>query len=130
MDILHLLDITENDYYEGLFAAAGTDYELHLKHQPNSCFINNYNPSILKARQANMDFQPVFNHHKCVTYLCSYMSKGETQCSQAIRTASLEAKKSNLNLKNTLKKIRAAFLSTREVSSLECFYRCLPELWP
>ena len=129
-DILHSLDITEKDYYEALSTAAGTDYELHLKCPPNSCFINNYSPSVLKAWQANMDLQPVFNHHKCVTYLCSYMSKGETQCSEAIRTASLEAKKSNLSLKNTLKKIGAAFLSTREVSSQECVYRCLPELWP
>ena len=56
------------------------------------------------------------------------MTKGEIQCSQAIRTASLEAKKSNVSLKNTLKKIGAAFLSTREVSSYECVYRCLPEL--
>ena len=128
-DILHSLDFTEKDYYEALSTAAGTDYELHLKRPPNSCFINNYNPSVLKAWQANMDLQPVFNHHKCVTYLCSYMSKGETQCSEAIRTASLEAKKSNLSLKNTLKKIGAAFLSTREVSSQECVYRCLPELW-
>ena len=128
-DILHSLDITEKDYYETLSTAAGTDYELHLKCPPNSCFINNYNPSVLKAWQANMDLQPLFNQHKCVTYLCSYMSKGETQCSEAIRTASLEAKKSNLSLKNTLKKIGAAFLSTREVSSQECVYRCLPDLW-
>ena len=128
-DILHSLDITEKDYYEALSTAAGTDYELHLKHPPNSCFINNYNPSVLKAWQANIDLQPIYNHHKCVTYLCSYMSKGETQCSEAIRTASLEAKKSNLSLKNTLKNIGAAFLSTREVSSQECVYRCLPELW-
>ena len=128
-DILHSFDITENDYYKTLSTEAGTDYELHLKRPPNSCFINNYSPSVLKAWQANMDLQPVFNHHKCVTYLCSYMSKGDTQCSEAIRTASLEAKISNLGLKNTLKKIGAAFLSTREVSSQECVYQCLPELW-
>ena len=56
-DILHSLDIAENDYYEALSTAAGTDYELHLKRPPNSCFINNYSPSVLKAWQANMDLQ-------------------------------------------------------------------------
>ena len=91
-EVLHSIDIAENDYYEVLSVAGGTDFELHLKRPPNSCFINNYNPFILKAWQANMDLQPVFNHHKCVTYLCSYMTKGETQCSEAIRAASLEAK--------------------------------------
>ena len=95
-EILHSTDITVNDYYEALSTACGTDFEWHLKRPPNSCFVNNYNPFILKAWQANIDLQPVFNHHKCVTYLCSYMSKGETQCSEAIRVASLEAKKIKL----------------------------------
>ena len=56
------------------------------------------------------------------------MTKGETECSEAIRVASMEAKELNLNVKDTLRKIGAAFLSTREVSSQECVYRCLPEL--
>ena len=29
-----------------------------------------------------MDIQPAFNDHRCVTYFCSYMSKGETHCSE------------------------------------------------
>ena len=28
------------------------DFEIHLKRLPNSCFVNNYNPTILKAWQA------------------------------------------------------------------------------
>ena len=52
-----------------------------------------------------MDIQPVFNHHKCVTYLCSYMSKGETHCSEAIGAAAKEAKKENLDLKSSLRKM-------------------------
>ena len=111
-DVLHYLHIDKSEYYNCLSVACGVDYEIHLKRPPNSCFINNYNPIVLFAWQANMDIQPVFNHHKCVTYLCSYMSKGETQCS--------EAKKDNLGLKDSLKKIGAAFLSSREVSSQEC----------
>ena len=57
------------------------------------------------------------------------MTKGETECSEAIIVASVEAKELNLNVKDTLRKIGAAFLSTIEVSSQECVYRCLPELW-
>ena len=127
--VLSLLHIDKSEYYNCLSISSGTDYEIHFKRPPNSCFINNYNPIILFAWEANMDIQPVFNHHKCVTYLCSYMSKGETPCSKAIRAAAKEAKKENLDLKSTLKKIGAAFLSSREVSSQECVYRCLPELW-
>ncbi|PFX25326.1 E3 ubiquitin-protein ligase DTX3L [Stylophora pistillata] len=53
----------------------------------------------------------------------------ETECSQTILNAAKEAKDSNLNIRDKLRKIGAAFLSTREVSSQECVYRCMPELW-
>ena len=34
-----------------------------------------------------------------------------------------------MNIKDSLRKIGAAFLSTREVSAQDCVYRCMPELW-
>lgn len=37
--------------------------------------------------------------------------------------------KENLNIRESLKKVVAAFLSTREVSSQECVYRCMREPW-
>ena len=33
--------------------------ELHLKRQPNSCFVNNYFDTGLKGWKTNMDIQPV-----------------------------------------------------------------------
>ena len=76
-----------------------------------------------------MDLQPVFNHYKCITYVCSYFSKDETECSQAIMNAAREAKDNNLNIRESLKKVGTAFLSCREVIAQECVYRCIPELW-
>ena len=98
-ELLNSLQIKGNEYYTCLAISGGDEYEIHLKHPPNSYFINNCNPVVLLAWQANMDIQPVFNHHRCVTYLCSYMSKGETQCSEAIRAAAKKAKKENFGLK-------------------------------
>ena len=46
VEILHAVDMAENDYYEVLSTAGGTDFGLHLKRPPNSCFNNNYNPFI------------------------------------------------------------------------------------
>ena len=46
-----------------------------------------------------------------------------------IVNAAKEAKKENMKVRDGLKKIGAAFLSTREVSSQKCVYRCMPELW-
>ena len=127
--ILTSAGVSEQDYYWALCISGDSDYELHLKRPPDSCFINNYFIAGIKAFAANVDLQPVFNHYKCVTYICSYFSKDETECSQAITNAAKEAKNSNLNVRDSLRKIGAAFLSTREVSAQECVYRCMPELW-
>lgn len=127
--ILTASGISEQNYYWTLAISSDSDYELHLKRPPNSCFINNYFVAGIKAFAANVDLQPVFNHYKCITYICSYFSKDETECSQAISNAAKEATNSNLNVQESLRKIGAAFLSTREVSAQECVYRCMPELW-
>lgn len=63
------------------------------------------------------------------SYVCSYFSKDETECSQAIMNAAKEAKRNNLDIRESLKKVGASFLSCREVSAQECVYRCMPELW-
>ena len=47
------------------------DFQIHLKQQFNVCFINNYFPE--SAWKTNIDIQPVFNHYKAVTYMCSYL---------------------------------------------------------
>ena len=61
-NVLDYLHIDKSEYYSYLSVASGVDSEIHLKPPPNSCFINNYNPIVLFAWQANMDIQPVFSH--------------------------------------------------------------------
>ena len=128
-DILRSAGVSEQNYYWALAISSDSDFELHLKRPPDSCFINNYFIAGIKAFAANVDLQPVFNYYKCITYICSYFSKYKTDCSQAITNAAKEARNCNLNIQDRLKKIGAAFLSTREVSAQECVYRCMPELW-
>ena len=121
--------VSMQDYKWALSISADDEFELHLKRPVDSCFINNYFEAGIKGFRANVDLQPVFNLYKCITYVCSYFSKDETECSQAIKNATKEAKANNLNVKEGLKKVGAAFLSCREVSAHECVYRCMPELW-
>ena len=128
-DIYSSLGITEEEYYNALSISPDSDYDLHLKRPLDSCFINNYFVAGIKGFAANVDLQPVFNHYKCITYVCSYFTKDETERSQAIINAAKEAKTNNLSVAEGLRKISAAFLSTREVSSQQCVYRCMPELW-
>ena len=52
--------------------------------QPNYCFVSNYFCSGLNACQSYIEVESVFNEYKSVTYMCSYFSKSEDQCSQAM----------------------------------------------
>ena len=127
--VLATADFSEQDYFWALSVSADSDYELHLKRSTDSCFINNYFVAGVQGFVANVDLQPVFNHYKCITYVCSYYTKDETECSQTITNAAKEARNYNLSVRDSLRKVGAAFLSTREVSAQECVYRCMPELW-
>ena len=111
-ELLSSLGITEEQYYWALSVSGDSDVDLHLKRPLDSCFINNSFVAGVKGFRANVDLQPIFNHYKCVTYVCSYFTKDETECSQAIVNAAKEAKTSNLNIRDSLRKIGAAFLST------------------
>ena len=56
---------------------------------------------LLLGFRANVDLQPVFNHYKCVTYVCSYLTKDETESSQAIVQAAEEATALNLPVRDS-----------------------------
>lgn len=128
-DILNELNIVEKDYYHALSISSSTDYEIHLKRLPDSCFINNYNPYILKAWQANMDIQPVFNYYKAVSYMCSYFSKSESESSQALIQASKEIQSMKLRTREAMYKLASAYATSRQMSLQEAVVFSLPELW-
>ena len=109
-DIFNSLGITQEEYYNAL--SNSPDSDLHLKRPLDSCFINNFAAGI-KGFAANVDLQPVFNHYKCITYVCSYFTKDDTECSQAIMNAAKEARADNMTVAEGLRKIGAAFLFTR-----------------
>ena len=60
------LGITEEEYYSTLTICIDTDFQIHIKREPNACFVNNYFVEGLQAWKANIDIQPVFNHYKIV----------------------------------------------------------------
>ena len=99
-----------------------------LKREPYSCFVNNYFDVGLKAWQANMDIQPVFNEYKAVTYMCNYFSKTEDHCSQAMKQVAKKVFENNMHHHDTMNTIAKAYLSNRECSVQETVYHFLPEL--
>ena len=129
IDILTLLGISVTDYYNALSISDDNNYQIHLYRPPNSCFVHNYFKAGLLSWEANLDIQPVFNEYKAVAYMCSYLSKSEDTCTQAVRQAldeSLENKNSNYE---QMRAIAHAYATNRECSVQEAVYHILPELW-
>ena len=124
-DIFEDLDIIKEQYEWALSISPDSNYNLYLKRSLDSCFTNKNFIAGVNGFAANVDLQPVFNHYKCIIYVCSYFTKA---IMNVVKDAK-EAKEANLNIKDGLRKIGAAFLSTREVNSQVCVYRCMPKLW-
>ena len=89
--ILAELGITEDQYYNALSISSDSDFQIHIKREPNACFVNNFFTEGLQAWKANIDTQPVFNHYKAVTYMCTNFSKAEDETSEAMKQAAREA---------------------------------------
>ena len=61
--------------------------------------------------------------------MCSYLSKQEDKCSQAMKQAVKEAFENNLDNYQQMKSVAHAYSSKRECSVQESVYHIMPELW-
>lgn len=73
--IFNLAGINKEAYYSALSISPDSNYELHPKMPVDSWFIHNYFVASINGFAANVNLQLVFNHNKCVTYVCSYFTK-------------------------------------------------------
>ncbi|MEW8547603.1 MAG: AAA family ATPase [Candidatus Thiodiazotropha sp.] len=94
-----------------------------IKRKPNEGFINNYNPHILQAWQANMDIQFVDHVQACVMYVSSYISKPEKTLGDVLKSVSKTCEPQGP--KRMMETVAKKFLSHREVSAQEAVYRLL-----
>lgn len=122
-DILTACNIQEETYVKCLKKLETSPKVLHHR-QPKDLNINNYNPTILKAWQANMDLQYVTDVYSCIMYIVSYITKDERELSDILRQASKDANDSNIQ--QQLQHLGNVFLNHREVTAQEAIYRALP----
>ena len=115
--------VTHSEYEEALGVATSGSVVVHRR-KPSECNINNYNPNVLLAWQANMDIQYVLNAYACVMYVASYIMKIDCAMGELLRRVADETRTEDL--KTQMKKVGAAFLSHRELSAQEAAYRILP----
>ena len=121
-DLLNRADVSETDYVEALENSC-TGNVVVLKRELSESCINNYNPAVLLAWQANMDIQFVLNAYACVMYVASYIMKTERAMGELLKRVATEARTDEL--KTQLRKVGSAFLTHREVSAQEAVYRLL-----
>ena len=128
-NILLEIGFTSEEYYNALKISTDSDFQIHFKRKPNSCFVNNYFVEGLMSWKANIDIQPVINHYKAVAYMCAYFSKSEDDASEAMKQVAKEAVMENLNVFEKMKAISKAYTTKRECSVQEAVYHIMPELW-
>ena len=128
-EILQQLNITPEDYYNTLSISSDNDFQIHLKHQPEECFINKYFVQGLQTWKANTDIQPVFNHYKTVTYICAYVSKAANEISEGMKQAAKEAGMSGKTELEKMRTIAKVYSKKSECSVQEAVYLLVPELW-
>ena len=123
--LLRKAEVSHSDY-EMALNTTSKGSKIVIRRDPCDCNINNYNPSILLAWQANMDIQYVMDAYACVMYVASYMMKHEKSMSELLRTVANEVRTQEIN--KQLRKVGTTFLTHREVSAQEAVYRllCMP----
>ena len=123
MDIKTLLEkasVTMDDYISAI-STNRRGRSVILKRDLKEKNVNCYSPCILRAWQANMDFQFIVDAYACLMYVASYVLKAEKGMSQLLKQAAREVE--NESIRQQLSRIGSVFLTNREVSAQEAIYR-------
>lgn len=118
---------TSYEEYEKALKTTKRGKVLFLKRRIKERWVNNYNPEMIYAWNANMDIQLAFDPYAVVTYIVSYMNKDENQMSKFMMEALRADTKQNAREK--LKTLKMAYLTHRQVGIAEATYRLIPGMY-
>ncbi|XP_064625952.1 uncharacterized protein LOC135486782 [Lineus longissimus] len=121
-ELLADADLSMEEYTESI-TVLSRKISIQPKRQPNDAWVNNYNPDLLKAWNANMDIQYVTDAWACVMYILSYISKAEHEMSALLKQAQEDAKTGDCDIVKEMRHIGNVYLQNREVSAQEAVYR-------
>ncbi|XP_030832522.1 uncharacterized protein LOC115920595 [Strongylocentrotus purpuratus] len=116
------LGITQNQF-ENAHNELASQQSIIIKREIQDVWVNQFNPSLLRSWNANMDLQFVTNVFACVAYIVSYMSKAEREIGMLLSHTLSEMKEGNENAKESMKKLGQVYMQNREVSAQESVYR-------
>ena len=123
MEDLLLQAKTNEEEYMNALAYSKKGNNVVLQRTPAEQCINGYNPTILKAWQANLDVQYILDAYACVMYVAAYMTKSEQAMGELLKQVSKECR--DHDIRSKLKRLGSVFLNNREVSAQEAAYRIL-----
>ena len=123
-DVLEKCNLTAEQYREYVDNLS-TAPTIHLRRRPDECWINQYNPHLLRVWDANMDIQYILDDYSCAQYMLGYVAKPEHEMSELLTEVVKEVRKSKPNTKemDEMKHIMHAYVQHREVSAQEAVAR-------
>uniref|UniRef100_A0A671XJ70 ATP-dependent DNA helicase n=1 Tax=Sparus aurata TaxID=8175 RepID=A0A671XJ70_SPAAU len=121
-DLLCQCNLTYEQYFSAVQRLAN-NHVVMLRRHPNDCWVNAYNPDLLRAWNANMDIQYVIDDYSCIMYMMSYVAKPEHEMTEFLKNVIKDVKKSDVNKRDEMKQIMQAYSKHREVSAQEAVAR-------
>ncbi len=120
--LLNQVNMTYEEY-EKHIEALSTSSLIVMERRPQDCWVNGYNPMLLRAWNANMDIQFILNPYSCIMYILSYISKAEHEMSDYLKRVIKNSSHDNLSDRECMKRVMNAYSKNREVSAQEAVAR-------
>ncbi|KAJ8406862.1 hypothetical protein AAFF_G00291380 [Aldrovandia affinis] len=121
-DLLEKCKMTHDEYQDSVKALT-SGMVVMMKREPKDCWVNGYNPDLLRAWNANMDIQFILDEFSCIMYMMSYVAKPEHEMTEFLNSVIRDVKKSKVNERDEMKQIMQAYAKHREVSAQESVAR-------
>ena len=123
-ELLHKLGIDHDTYIYAIQSTLHTS-KVFLQRTIEETRINSYSRPLLKCWEANMDIQYILDPYACVSYIVSYISKGQRGLSNLLYEACREAKAKDSDIRQQVRRIGNQFLSHVEIGAQEAAYLVL-----
>ena len=120
-------DYSYSDYVAAIKQSKKQGSTVLLKRDIDEIYVNNYNPEWLEAWNANLDIQPVLDYFAVITYVTDYWSKSDEELTQQL-TEAANYLKSEPDKKQRCLQLANTFLTHRQMSEAEAYYKIFPNL--
>ena len=123
-EMLHELNITHEDYILAVRSTISRA-QFFLMRKPCEIRLNNYMRNCLHIWRANHDIQPCLHPYAVVQYILSYVTKAQKGMSLQMENACNEARRNNMELKESVRHIGNVFLNGVETGQEEAAFLLL-----